>query len=87
MAIFDYPGNPRYPTHWHVRDYGLFTANQWGRHDFTGDWSQRGDYAIPQGDCLHFRFRVYVHAGDVEAAHVASKFHDWINPPQVSVTK
>lgn len=86
VAIFDHPGNLRYPTYWHVRDYGLFTANQWGIHDFTGDWSRRGDYALPGGHELHFRFRVYIHEGGAEAAAVAGRFHDWVTPPAVTVT-
>ncbi|MGQ9732818.1 MAG: PmoA family protein [Candidatus Zipacnadales bacterium] len=85
LAIFDHPQNLRYPTYWHVRDYGLFTANQWGIHDFTGDWSQRGDYALPRGQSLRFRFRVYIHKGDVREGAVAERFHDWANPPAVSV--
>ena len=28
------PDNPRHPTWWHVRDYGLFAANPFGQHDF-----------------------------------------------------
>ena len=27
VAIFDHPSNPRHPTYWHVRSYGLFAAN------------------------------------------------------------
>jgi len=27
IAMFDHPSNPRHPTTWHVRDYGLFAAN------------------------------------------------------------
>ena len=27
ITIMDSPGNFRYPTYWHVRDYGLMTAN------------------------------------------------------------
>jgi hypothetical protein len=27
IAIMDHPGNPRHPTWWMVRDYGLFAAN------------------------------------------------------------
>jgi len=85
LAIFDHPENLRYPTYWHVRDYGLFTANQWGIHDFTGDWSQRGDYALPRGRQLRFRFRLYIHEGDVTEGEVAERFHDWATPPSVSV--
>jgi hypothetical protein len=84
LAIFDHPDNFRYPTWWHVRDYGLFTANQWGLHDFTGDWSQRGDHALPAGQSLRFRFRVYIHGGDVADARVGDRFHDWAHPPTVA---
>jgi len=34
VAIFDHPSNPRHPTWWHVRDYALFAANPFGKHDF-----------------------------------------------------
>src|SRR5262249_54449101 len=32
FAMFDHPSNPRHPTTWHVRDYGLFAANPFGLH-------------------------------------------------------
>ena len=34
IAIFDHPTNPRHPTWWHARDYGLVAANPFGIHDF-----------------------------------------------------
>jgi len=85
LALFDHPDNLRYPTWWHVRDYGLFTANQWGLHDFTGDWSQRGDFALARGQQLRFRFRVYIHEGGVVEARVADRYHDWATPPTVAL--
>ena len=30
IAILDHPSNPRHPTWWMVRDYGLFAANSFG---------------------------------------------------------
>ena len=83
IAIFDHPGNLRHPTYWHVRGYGLFTANQWGIHDFTGDWSKRGDYVIPKGWHLTFNFRVYIHRGDTATGAVAAKYLDYAYPPAV----
>jgi len=83
LAIFDHPGNFRHPTWWHVRGYGLFTANCWGLHDFAGDFSVRGDHTMPQGDMLQFNFRLYLHAGDTEAAQVAARYLDYAFPPQV----
>lgn len=85
LTIMDHPDNFRHPTYWHVRGYGLFTANQWGIHDFTEDWSKRGDHVLEAGDALNFLFRVYIHEGDTCAANVAGKYHDFINPPTVKV--
>lgn len=87
VAIMDHPTNLRYPTTWHVRSYGLFTANQWGLHDFTGDHSVRGDYALPAGQSLCFKFRLYIHENDTLAADVSGKYLDWIFPPNVSAAE
>jgi hypothetical protein len=83
VTLMDHPSNHGFPTHWHVRGYGLFTANQWGLHDFTGDPAQRGDLAVKAGDVLSFRFRVYIHAGDTDAADVAGQYLNFIYPPTV----
>ena len=83
LAILDHPSNFRYPTTWHVRDYGLFTANCWGRHDFTGDWSVRGDYALPAGQALHWTFRVVLHEGDEQEGQIARRWLDFAYPPRV----
>ncbi len=87
ITLMDHPENLRFPTYWHVRGYGLFTANQWGIHDFTGDWSQRGDFALEGGDALNFMFRVYIHDGDTDHAGVAGKYMDFIYPPKVTVVQ
>lgn len=85
ITLMDHPENLRHPTYWHVRDYGLFTANQWGVHDFTGDHSQRGDLALEAGDALNFLFRAYIHAGDTDQAAVGARYLDFIYPPKVTV--
>lgn len=85
LAIFDSPDNLRFPTTWHVRSYGLFTANCWGYSYFTGDQSKRGDYVMPRGDSINFVYRVYVHAGDHAEAKVGDRWFDFAYPPKVSV--
>ncbi len=64
IAIFDHPSNPRHPTHWHARGYGLFSANPFGEHDFYGDPSRDGSLTIEGGKTLTLRYRVVVHDGD-----------------------
>jgi hypothetical protein len=83
VAVLDHPTNYDFPTTWHVRGYGLFTVNQWGKHDFSGNWADRGDLALEEGDALAFSFRLFFHDGCVGSAKVANKWLDFAFPPQV----
>ncbi len=79
IAIFDHPSNPRHPTWWHVRDYGLFAANPFGIHHFEnkkGD-PHLGDMTIPAGQSVTFRYRFYLHEGDDVQAKVAEHYQDY----------
>jgi hypothetical protein len=70
VAILDHPSNPRYPTWWHVRDYGLFAANPFGVHDFEKRSKGTGDLVVPPGNPVTFRYRVLLHRGDAASARV-----------------
>ena len=85
ICLMDHVDNPRYPTHWHVRDYGLMTANCFGLHDFTGDPDNLWDLVIPAGHSRTWRYRVLVHEGDAEEGRAAMHYHDFVHPPQVRV--
>jgi hypothetical protein len=85
IALFDHPKNLRHPTYWHARDYGLMTANPFGIATFEGDPSLNGDYTLPAGAELKFRYRIYIHKGDAGEGKVAEKYHNYINPPKVQV--
>lgn len=74
VAIFDHPKNPRHPTRWHVRDYGLFAANPFGQHDFEELKGKPGDFTIPASGSATFRWRFYFNVGDEKAAKVAEQF-------------
>jgi hypothetical protein len=83
LAIFDTPGNLRYPTYWHVRDYGLMTANPFGISHFRAGSGERGDHVLQARGELRFRYRILMHLGDASIGHVRDKYHDYINPPRV----
>lgn len=70
VAIFDHPRNPRHPTWWHARDYGLVAANAFGVHDFERKPAGTGDLRIPAGESRTFRFRFVFHEGDWEQAGI-----------------
>ncbi len=74
VAILDYPGNPRAPTYWHVRAYGLFACNIFGVHDFENDKSRDGSLTIQPGQPLRFRYRVIIHPGNSVGAGIRDQY-------------
>jgi hypothetical protein len=80
IAVFDHPQNPRYPTWWHVRDYGLFAANPFGQHDFEKlPDKAAGNLVVPAGKSVTFRYRFYLHEGDEQQAKVAEKYKVYVS--------
>ena len=77
VAIFDHPNNPRYPTYWHARAYGLFATNIFGVHDFENDKERDGSLTIRPGQPLRFRFRVVTHPGDAGAADIRAQYEKY----------
>lgn len=77
LAIFDHPDNPRHPTWWHVRDYGLFAANPFGLHDFEKEPKGTGDFQIGPGQAVTFRYRFYYHLGNEIDAQVAARYNEY----------
>jgi len=77
VAIFDNPTNPRHPTYWHARAYGLFAANPFGVRDFTGDKSQDGSMTVEKGKSTRFRYRVVVHTGDPVTAGIPALYRQY----------
>jgi len=76
VAIFDHPGNPRHPTYWHARDYGLFALNPFGRNAFDPS-QEESHWKLPAGQKLHFQWRVVIHPGDAETGHVAELYQQY----------
>ena len=77
VAILDHPSNPKHPTYWHSRDYGLFAANIFGEHDYYNDKTKDGGMTLEPGKSWRFRYRVVIHPGDTEAAGIAGMFTKW----------
>lgn len=78
IAIFDHPANPRHPTWWHARDYGLFAANPFGLHDFEKREKGAGDMKVPAGGSVTFRYRVILHPGDDRQAGIARRYSEYV---------
>jgi Methane oxygenase PmoA len=74
VLVMDHPTNPRHPTYWHTRAYGLLGANIFGVHDFLNDKTQDGSMTVEPGQSIRFRYRVVIHPGDVHAINAPALF-------------
>jgi hypothetical protein len=62
VIICDHPKNPSYPTYWHARGYGLFSANPLGGSDFTNG-KETVNFSIAAGKTATFRYRMIISSG------------------------
>lgn len=75
VAILDHPSNPRHPTHWHSRTYGLVTANIYGvRHFESLEDPKAGQMILPAGKSETFRWRFVFHEGTPQQADIDGHF-------------
>ena len=63
IVLCDHPKNLSYPTWWHARGYGLFSANPLGAKDFTGG-KEELNFSLPSGKSTTFRYRIIVASGN-----------------------
>lgn len=80
MVIFDHPSNPRHPTWWHVRDYGLFAANPFGIHDFERKPAGTGNLTVKAGESITFRYRFLILTGGPDPARLAAAAAEYAKP-------
>lgn len=78
IAMFDHPSNPRHPTRWHARDYGLFAANPFCETEMDKNQPKgAGDFSLKAGQSATFRYRLYIHQGDAAAGKVAERYAEY----------
>ncbi|MDR0869387.1 MAG: PmoA family protein [Planctomycetaceae bacterium] len=77
IAVLNHPSSFRYPTYWHVRDYGLYAANPFGIHDFEKKSGQPGEHKLKNGETFTLRYRVLFHNGTADEADIADAFRQY----------
>ena len=77
VAIFDSPENPRHPSTWHARDYGLVAANPFGAHHFSGAKRGTGDLDLKSGDSVTFHYAFVFHRGSAEDKSIEELYSAW----------
>jgi hypothetical protein len=74
IAILNHPTSFRFPTFWHVRDYGLFAANPFGIREFQERPDADGSHTLRRGESIEFHFRVIFHEGNEVQGRVSEEF-------------
>ncbi len=61
IVIIDHPQNIGYPTYWHARGYGLFSANPLGQKIFSNGKTNL-NYGLKKGESVTLRYRVVINS-------------------------
>ena len=73
VAFLSHPSTFRHPSPWHVRTYGLFTANPFGLKSL-GLQKESAAISLKPGDRIALRYRLLFHRGDEQQADIASVY-------------
>jgi len=76
VAMLNHPDSFRHPTPWHVRKYGLFTANPFALKEVAGE-KDRGDFDLKKGEKITLKHRIIFHAGDEKNAGIAEAWKEY----------
>ncbi len=76
VAMLNHPSSFRHPTPWHVRTYGLFTANAFGTKSLDPK-AESGALTLKKGAKITLRHRFIFHDGNEKDAHIAEAYADY----------
>jgi hypothetical protein len=71
ITILNHPSSFRHPTSWHVRTYGLFTANPFGT---LNPDSPNGPHTLKAGETLKLRHRFILHDAGFDAEEIEKAY-------------
>lgn len=80
VAMLNHPSSFRHPTPWHVRTYGLFTANPFGLKALDPK-SETGAFTLKKGEKITLRHRFIFHKGDEKAGKIAEAYAEYAKEP------
>lgn len=84
VAILNHPASINYPTYWHARGYGLFSANPLGQGDFQRQSKYKKNPVIPlrltlkPGEKVHFRFLAIIYEGIRTKEQIEQRFKEFV---------
>ena len=81
IAILNHPTSTNYPTYWHARGYGAFSANPLGQHAFQKsrkvDDPKPFHLTLKKGETAPFKFRVILYDGPRTKQQLDKEFQEY----------
>ncbi|MEO8351103.1 MAG: PmoA family protein [Chthoniobacteraceae bacterium] len=79
IAFMEHPSNPRSPTRWHARDYGLFAANPFCEHEMDPNLpAGSGDFTLKSGQSITLKYRIWIHEGAADQAAIEKAYSNYV---------
>jgi len=77
VGIFDHPENVGYPTYWHARGYGLFSANPLGWKTFTKGEKEL-NFTLQPGEQTTLRYRILIASRRLDKEETERLYQKWL---------
>ena len=78
VVIMDEPKNAGYPTYWHARGYGLFSANALGQKEFSNG-KEELNFTLKSNTSVTFKYRIEVLDGKPSGTEIEAEYKSFIN--------
>ncbi|MHC4517258.1 MAG: DUF6807 domain-containing protein [Planctomycetota bacterium] len=81
IAILNHPASTNYPTYWHARGYGAFSANPLGQYAFQRSRKIENpepfNLTLKKGEVAPFKFRVIIYEGPRTKEQLDNEFREY----------
>jgi len=82
IAILNHPSSTNYPTYWHARGYGAFSANPLGQYAFQKSHKVENpkpfNLTLTKGERASFKFRVIIYDGSRTKQQLDNEFKNYV---------
>jgi hypothetical protein len=83
IIIMNHPSSVNFPTFWHARGYGLFSANPLGQSVFQKGLGVENpeslNFVIKSGETALFKFRMIIYEEDLNVDQLNAAFNEYSN--------
>jgi hypothetical protein len=78
LAVLDNPKNIGFPTYWHARGYGLFSANPLGQEIFSNG-KEKLNFTLEPKQSVTFRYRLLILSGRTTPDQIEAHYQQFVN--------